>query len=293
AAAGVVGVVPVGARLEGLALAGPSGPVVVVAEPDAPGALAPLMGDLAVAKLGADLKALRVALARRGVALAGPGFDVALASYCLNPSRAEHTIAALAEELLGVGRDDGADPTLAACLAAPAPHRALRASRHLAARRAPGEDRALHRRGRAHAARRAAPAAGQDPRVPRAREAQVDLRRHAPGAGRSRDRPPPHLVQPDRGRDRPALELRSEPPEHPDPQRGGAPHPRRLRRRTGPPARVGRLLADRAARAGASLGRPGADPGLRVGRGHPRAHRRGGVRGPPAGGGRRLAKVMN
>src|SRR5207247_924144 len=73
AAAGVVGVVPVGARLEGLALAGPSGPVVVVAEPDAPGALAPLMGDLAVAKLGADLKALRVALARRGVALAGPG----------------------------------------------------------------------------------------------------------------------------------------------------------------------------------------------------------------------------
>jgi len=122
AAAGVVGVVPVGARLEGLALAGPSGPVVVVAEPDAPGALAPLMGDLAVAKLGADLKALRVALARRGVALAGPGFDVALASYCLNPSRAEHTIAALAEELLGVGRDDGADPTLAACRAARTAH---------------------------------------------------------------------------------------------------------------------------------------------------------------------------
>src|SRR5437773_5868246 len=90
AAAGVVGVVPVGARLEGLALAGPSGPVVVVAEPDAPGALAPLMGDLAVAKLGADLKALRVALARRGVAPAGPGFDVALASDCLHPSPAEH-----------------------------------------------------------------------------------------------------------------------------------------------------------------------------------------------------------
>src|SRR5207247_599576 len=122
AAAGVGGGVPVGARLEGLALAGPSGPVVVVAEPDAPGALAPLMGDLAVAKLGADLKALRVALARRGVALAGPGFDVALASYCLNPSRAEHTIAALAEELLGVGRDDGADPTLAACRAARTAH---------------------------------------------------------------------------------------------------------------------------------------------------------------------------
>src|SRR5438552_3450530 len=122
AAAGVVAVVPVGARLEALALAGPSGPVVVIAEPDAPGALAPLMGDLATAKLGADLKALRVGLARRGVALAGPGFDVALASYCLNPSRAEHTIAALAEELLGVGRDEGADPTLAACRAARTAH---------------------------------------------------------------------------------------------------------------------------------------------------------------------------
>jgi len=125
AAAGAVAIVPVGARLEALALAGPSGPVVVIAEADAPGALAalaPLVGDLAVTKLGADLKALRVALARRGVALAGPGFDVALASYCLNPSRAEHGIAALAEELLGVGRDDGADPTLAACRAAGAAH---------------------------------------------------------------------------------------------------------------------------------------------------------------------------
>ncbi len=125
AAAGAVAVVPVGARLEGLALAGPSGPVVVVAEPEAPGtlaALAPLMGDLAVAKLGADLKALRVALARRGVALAGPRFDLALASYCLNPSRAEHGIGALAEELLGVGRDDGAEPTLAASRAARAAH---------------------------------------------------------------------------------------------------------------------------------------------------------------------------
>src|SRR5438093_1439107 len=125
AAAGAVSVVPVGAWLEGLTLAGPSGPVVVIAERDAPGALAalaPLMGDLAVAKLGADLKALRLALAGRGVALAGPGFDLALASYCLNPSRAEHGIGALAEELLGVGRDDGAEPTLAAARAACAAH---------------------------------------------------------------------------------------------------------------------------------------------------------------------------
>src|SRR3989454_67594 len=48
AAAGAVAVVPVGPALEGLALAGPSGPV-VIAEPDAPGALAalaPLTGRL-------------------------------------------------------------------------------------------------------------------------------------------------------------------------------------------------------------------------------------------------------
>ena len=125
AAAGALAVVPVGPGLEGLALAGPSGGAVVVARPDAPevlAALAPLMGDPGVAKVGADLKALRVGLARRGVALAGPGFDLALASYCLNPSRAEHGIGALAEELLGVGRDDGADPVRAACRAARAAH---------------------------------------------------------------------------------------------------------------------------------------------------------------------------
>src|SRR5437870_1792760 len=78
------------------------------------------------ARLSKQLATIRcdlpVPLARRGVALAGPGFDVALASYCLNPSRAEHTIAALAEELLGVGRDDRADPTLAACRAARTAH---------------------------------------------------------------------------------------------------------------------------------------------------------------------------
>jgi DNA polymerase-1 len=113
------------ARLTALALAGPSGPVVHVAAPEAPGvlaAVAPLLSDLAATKLGADLKALRVALARRGLALAGPTFDLALASYCLNPSRAEHGIAALAEELLGDPRESDAEPGLAACRAARAAH---------------------------------------------------------------------------------------------------------------------------------------------------------------------------
>src|SRR5262249_60063350 len=66
--------------------------------------------------------ALRVALARRGVALTGPGFDLSLASYCLNPSRAEHGVAGLAEEYLGLPRSDGTDPGLAACRAARAAH---------------------------------------------------------------------------------------------------------------------------------------------------------------------------
>jgi len=86
--------------LEALAIAGPDDPVVVAVDP-AVTALAPLCADATVEKIGDDLKALRVALARQGVTLAGPAFDVGLASYCLNPSRADHHIAALADELLG------------------------------------------------------------------------------------------------------------------------------------------------------------------------------------------------
>jgi DNA polymerase-1 len=113
------------AKLVALAVAGPSGPVTLLAEPDAPGALAalaPLLADARVPKLGEDLKALRVALARRGLALEGPGFDLAVASYCLNPSRPDHGVAALAEELLGEPRDPNAAPGLAACRAARAAH---------------------------------------------------------------------------------------------------------------------------------------------------------------------------
>jgi DNA polymerase-1 len=132
AAAGEIAIVPVldsvratAAGLQALALAPPAGVVTSVVEPDAPGALValgPLLGDLAVAKLGADLKAMRVAFARRGVPLAGPSFDLALASYCLNPSRPDHGIHELAEEFLGLPRDPAADPALAACRAARAAH---------------------------------------------------------------------------------------------------------------------------------------------------------------------------
>jgi DNA polymerase-1 len=92
------------AHLTTLALASADGAVMVLPAPEEPGllaAMAPLFGDLAVAKIGADLKTLRVSLARRGIALGGAGFDLSLASYCENPTRPDHGLAALAEELLG------------------------------------------------------------------------------------------------------------------------------------------------------------------------------------------------
>jgi DNA polymerase-1 len=98
------------AGLRRLAVASANAPVLVVTDPDAEAvrsALAPTLSDLAVEKVGADLKSLRVTLARRGVALAGPMFDVSLASYCLNPSRTDHGLPSLAEELLGVPLDAG------------------------------------------------------------------------------------------------------------------------------------------------------------------------------------------
>src|SRR5581483_6671239 len=113
------------ARLEAIAVAGPSDPVTLVAEPEEPAALAalaPLLADPATPKIGADVKALAVALGRRGLTLEGPTFDVSLASYCLNPSRPDHGIAGLAEELVGEPRDPEATPALAACRAARAAH---------------------------------------------------------------------------------------------------------------------------------------------------------------------------
>src|SRR5262249_10277224 len=107
------------AHLTRVALAPPDAAVAVVSTPEEPGVLAavgPLLGDLATAKVGADLKTLRVALARHGIALAGAGFDLSLASYCENPTRPDHGLGALAEELLGqVGV--GADPARAALAA--------------------------------------------------------------------------------------------------------------------------------------------------------------------------------
>jgi DNA polymerase-1 len=113
------------AGLTAVVLAGRTGSPIVVTAPDAPdvlAALAPLARDLAVTKLGDDLKAVRVAFARRRLALGGAAVDFAIASYCLNPSRPVHDTAALAHELLGEPAMRGGDPVEAACLSARSAH---------------------------------------------------------------------------------------------------------------------------------------------------------------------------
>ena len=78
-------------------------------------------------------------------------------------------------------------------------------------------------------------------------------------------RPPPHDVPPGRGGDRPALVVRPEPPEHPDPDRARAADPARVRgRRPGPDAARRRLQPDRAAHPGPRLGRRAPQGGVRA-----------------------------
>ncbi len=109
------------AGVAALAVAGAADPVFVASASEGPevlAALAPALADLTVTKIGADLKAVRVALARRGLGLAGPAFDLSLASYCLNPSQPDHGVATLAEDLLGVPPPDATDPVAATASAA-------------------------------------------------------------------------------------------------------------------------------------------------------------------------------
>jgi DNA polymerase-1 len=95
---------PTVADVEALAFWTGSGPVAVLPRPDEEAlvALASVLGAERVTKVGGGLKSLRVALARRGIALAGPRFDVELASYCLNPSRAAHDAISVARDLVGL-----------------------------------------------------------------------------------------------------------------------------------------------------------------------------------------------
>ena len=68
------------------------------------------------------MKRVRVAFARRRVALAGPATDLGLASYCLNPSQPVHDAATLAHHLLGEPAVPGGDPIDAAVRAAGVTH---------------------------------------------------------------------------------------------------------------------------------------------------------------------------
>ncbi len=55
-----------------------------------------------VEKVGEDLKRALIVLERQGVTLAGPLFDIGLASYVLDPSRASHGVDELARHFLGM-----------------------------------------------------------------------------------------------------------------------------------------------------------------------------------------------
>ena len=87
---------------------------------------------------------------------------------------------------------------------------------------------------RARGAGRAGPrAAAQDPRLAAGLQAALDLHRRAAGLRQSGDQARPHLLRAGRDHHRPAVVVRAEPAEHPDPHRGGPQDPPRLHRRAG------------------------------------------------------------
>jgi DNA polymerase-1 len=69
-------------------------------EAGALGALAPLLADEQVEKVGHDVKYDAIVLARHGAKVAGPGFDTMLASYLIDSTRAPHALETLSIEHL-------------------------------------------------------------------------------------------------------------------------------------------------------------------------------------------------
>ncbi len=70
-------------------------------EPSLTSALAALLADPSVAKVGHDLKVATIVLARHGLVLAGQDLDTAIASYLLDATRTDHAIEPLALEEIG------------------------------------------------------------------------------------------------------------------------------------------------------------------------------------------------
>lgn len=64
-------------------------------------ALAPLLADESVAKVGQNIKYDIIVLKRAGLDMAGVDFDTMVASYVLNPGKLSHGLAAIAAEFLG------------------------------------------------------------------------------------------------------------------------------------------------------------------------------------------------
>ena len=112
----------------------------------------------------------------------------------------------------------------------------------------------------------------KDPGVAAALEAEIHLHRFPPDACRPGDGAGPHLVLAGGHHHGPALIVGAEPPEHPDPHRGGPAHPPGLRGRARQPADLGGLFADRIAPPGPHGRHPGTPEGLRGRDRHPRGH---------------------
>ena len=128
-------------------------------------------------------------------------------------------------------------------------------------------------------------------------EAQGHLHRRAAEAGQPGNRPRAHLLQPGGRGHRPLEQQRSQPAEHPDPHRDRPRDPAGVRRRSRQRADLGRLLADRAARARAPRRRADARRRVQQGRRHSRSHGAQGLRRTQAASAphelRRRAKIIN
>jgi DNA polymerase-1 len=70
-----------------------------------PQTLRALLENPEVRKVSADIKGDLLTLARHGIAPAGFDYDVAIASYLINPGKRTHTLATAAKEFLGVDLD--------------------------------------------------------------------------------------------------------------------------------------------------------------------------------------------